>query len=31
MPWNRKGINNEIIQLKKFKKVGKESFLIIKF
>ena len=31
MPWDRKGINNEIMQLKTFNRADKESFLIIKF
>ena len=31
MPWYKKGINIEIMQLKTFKRVGKENLLIIKF
>ena len=31
MPWERKAINNEIMQLKTFNGAGKEYFLIIKF
>ena len=31
MPWDRKGINNEIMQLKTFNGAGKENLLIIKF
>ena len=31
MPWDRKGINNEIMQLKTFKRAGKENLFIIKF
>ena len=31
MPWNRKEINNEIMQLKTFNGTGKENLLIIKF
>ena len=31
MPWDRKGINNEILQLKTFNGAGKENLLIIKF
>ena len=31
MPSDRKGINNEIMQLKTFNKVGKENLLTIKF
>ena len=30
MPWDQKGINNEIMQLKRFNKASKEN-LIIKF
>ena len=31
MPWDKKGINNEIMQLKTFNRAGKENLLIIKF
>ena len=31
MPWDRKGINNEIVKLKTFNRAGKENLLIIKF
>ena len=31
MPWDRKGINNEIVKLKTFNKSGKEILLVIKF
>ena len=31
MPWDRKVINNEIMQLKTFHGAGKENLLIIKF
>ena len=31
MPWDRKGINNEIMQLKTFNGAGKENLLLIKF
>ena len=31
MPWDRKGNNNEIMQLKTFKRAGKENIFIIKF
>ena len=31
MPWDRKGINNKIMQLKTFKRAGKENLHIIKF
>ena len=31
MPWDKKGINNEIIQLKTFNRAGKENLLMIKF
>ena len=31
MAWDRKGINNEIIQLKTFNRAGKENLLTIKF
>ena len=31
MPWDRKGINNEIMQLKLFNRAGKEKLLIINF
>ena len=30
MPWDKKGINNEIIQLKTFNRAGKENLLMIK-
>ena len=31
MPWDRKGISNEIMQLKTFNRAAKENLLIIKF
>ena len=31
MPWDKKGINNEIMQLKTFNRANKENFQIIKF
>ena len=31
MPWDRKGINNEIMQFKTFNGAGIENLLIIKF
>ena len=31
MPWDKKGINNEIMQLKTFHGAGKENLLMIKF
>ena len=31
MPRDRKGINNEIMQLKTFNGAGKENLLVIKF
>ena len=31
IPWDRKGINNETMQLKTFNRAEKENFLIIKF
>ena len=31
MPWERKAINNEIMQLKRFNGTGKENLLISKF
>ena len=31
MPWDRKGINNEIMQLKTFDRAGKENLFIINF
>ena len=31
MPWDRKRINNEIMQLKAFNRAGKENLLIVKF
>ena len=31
MQWDRKGINNEIMQLKAFDRAGKENLFIINF
>ena len=31
MPWDRKLINNDIMQLKTFNRAGKEILLLIKF